>query len=328
MIITARAPFRISFFGGGTDYDAWYNEHGGEVISTTIDKYCYISIRKIDAFFDYKYRLSWRKIEECSGIKDIDHKTIKEIFRMYEISNISLHHDADIPGRSGIGSSSAFTVCLLKAISEMQKLNYSKHEIAQKAISIEKFVLKENIGLQDQIATSYGGFNKITINKDASFNVDKIKLSKIASNELNNHMMLIFTGKQRISHDIAGIQISEIKNKQKELHEISSITKDAYKMLTTNIISVEDFARLLDASWQIKKCLTDKISNDTIDEIYKTAIANGAMGGKLLGAGSAGFMLFCAKTEYQEQIAKALGLLHVHFKFEDSGVQVCHTVFN
>jgi D-glycero-alpha-D-manno-heptose-7-phosphate kinase len=322
MIIT-RTPFRISFFGGGTDYPQWYRENGGSVISTSIDKYCYITCRVIPPFFDHKHRIVYSYIENVREISEIKHPAVKAIFNWAKIvEGLEIHHDADLPARSGLGSSSAFTVGLINALYAYKGELVSKERLSREAINIEQNIIRENVGSQDQISVAYGGFNKIEFNKDDSFSVSPIIIKTARKNELLNHLMLFFTGFSRIADQIAESQIKNMNNKQKELMEIHEMVDQATKILLSEDC-IEDFGRLLDKSWQIKRSLSDKISNYEINDIYRKAKDAGAIGGKLLGAGGGGFMLLFVRPENQEKVKISLkNLINVPFSFDNSGSKV------
>lgn len=322
-MIISRTPFRISFFGGGTDYPAWYKENSGVVVSTTIDKYCYISCRKLPPFFEYKHRIVYSKSEAANEIDKIIHPAVREIFRFMKIKDgLEIHHDGDLPARSGLGSSSAFTVGLLHALYALAGQMVTKQRLAAESIYIEQEMIKENVGSQDQISAAFGGFNKISFNKDNSFSLTPIMLSGQRLESLQSHLMLFFTGFSRVASDIAKEQIEQIPKMRKELSFIHQIAQQAISILTNNS-DICEFGKLLHESWQLKRSLSTKISNERIDEIYNTACGSGALGGKILGAGGGGFMLIFAKPEDQPRIkGKLKKLLLVPFQFEDLGTQI------
>jgi D-glycero-alpha-D-manno-heptose-7-phosphate kinase len=321
MIIT-KTPYRISFFGGGTDYHTWYENHGGSVLSTSINHYSYIIIRSLPKFFDYNYKISWREIEYVNSFEEIKHPVVRESFRKYlPNSFVSLHHEADLPARSGLASSSAFACGLIKAIYKFKNEDISSEELAKKAIEMERDILKENVGVQDQIATSFGGFNHVIINKDGSFKVNPVNASGEAISGLESHMLLFFTGITRLASEIAGEQIKTANQKITELTRMNEMVKEGMELAKK--ARFEDFGKLLHESWLLKRALSAKISNNTIDEIYNSALSNGAMGGKLLGAGGGGFMLIFAKPENHSRIRKTLGnLIEIPFKFSKTGSEV------
>ena len=323
MIIT-RTPFRISFFGGGTDYPAWYREHGGAVLATTIDKYCYVSCRHLPPFFSHKHRLVYSKIENVSDIGQIEHPAARAIFEWANIEGgVEVHHDGDLPARSGLGSSSSFTIGLVHAFNALKGQISSKEGLAQSAIHIEQDLIGESVGSQDQISAAYGGFNMIEFHRDDSFSVSPVILTKERKIELESHLMLCFTGFSRIANEIAKSKIDNFKHRFQELSNIRQMVDEALTILANPNISIEQFGKLLDQLWQQKRKLSDKVSSPEIDQIYAAAIKAGAMGGKILGAGGGGFMLLFAPPARHGAIRQALkSLVHVHFNFEDSGSKV------
>ena len=324
-MIISRTPFRISFFGGGTDYPVWYNKNQGAVLSTTINKYCYITIRYLPPFFSHKHRIVYSKIEAVKNIKDILHPAVKETLRFLNIDKgIEIHHDGDLPAKTGMGSSSAFTVGLLHAIYALKGFMISKDQLAREAIHIERDLLKENVGAQDQIATSYGGFNKISFNGNDKFKVEPVVLTGNRIAQLENHLMLYFTGFSRIASKVAKDQIRNTPQRAKELTLMYQMVDEAIDILKSKR-NILEFGKLLNESWQIKKTLSNKISNSEIDKIYKKGLEAGAIGGKLLGAGGGGFMIFFVPPKNQPQVRKVLkGLLEVPFNFESEGSQIIY----
>ena len=321
-MITSRNPFRLSFFGGGTDYPIWYNNHPGAVLATSIDKYCYIHCRYLPPFFPYNYSLNYSKIENVKKISEIDHPAIRETLKFLRMKHgIAMQYDADLPARAGLGTSSAFTVGLLNALYGLNGEMTNKRQLAENAIHIEQKMIKENVGSQDQITTAYGGFNKIEFSKQG-FKVQPIILSAKKCELLQNHLMLFFTGFSRNASDIAGEQIKKTPEKEEELTAMYEMVDKAIKILKKPDIT--DFGRLLHDSWMIKRTITDKITTPTIDNIYNKAITAGAIGGKLIGAGRSGFILFFVEPEKQNKVKKALNLLHVPFKFENTGSQIIY----
>ena len=315
-MIISRTPYRISFFGGGTDFKEWYSEHGGRILSTTINHYCYITCRHLPPFFEERTRLIWSKIESVLTLEDLTHPAGREVLKYLNEDAVEVMHSGDLPARSGLGSSSAFTVGLLNAVHALKGNQVEREQLVLEAIKIERDILKENVGIQDQVACAIGGFNKTTILPNGEFRIDAME----ASEEFQSHFLLFFTGIVRNSSDIAREQIKEIQNKTKELKEMASMVDSAMRG------SMEDFGRLLHESWLIKRTLSKSISTEFIDDIYQRGIRAGAIGGKLLGAGGGGFILFFAKPEQHGAIKKALDfLLHVPFKFESEGSRV---IFN
>ncbi len=322
-MIISRTPFRISFFGGGTDYPVWYRKHGGSVIGTTIDKYCYITCRCLPPFFEHKYRIVYSQAELVRNIDEINHPSAREVLRFVDINEgLEIHHDGDLPARTGLGSSSAFTVGLLHALYALKGTMPSKMQLAKDAIHIEQDVIKENVGCQDQAFAAYGGLNRFDFNGDCDIQIKPITISQPRLTALQNHLMLFFTGISRTASDIAGEQIKQTPNKEKELSEMMGLVDEAIKILT-NERDLDDFGKLLHENWQLKRSLTDKISNPFTDFLYETAIKAGASGGKLLGAGGGGFIVFFVKPELQPQVSQSLhGVLHVPFRFEGAGSQI------
>lgn len=322
MVIT-RTPFRVSFFGGGTDFPVFFNDHGGQVLSTSIDKYCYIMARELPPFFDYKYRIRYTKREETNSIDEVTHPSVRACLQYVDLPyGVEIVHSSDIPAMSGIGSSSAFTVGLLNALYLLKGIELSKQELCQKALYIEQTILAENVGSQDQTASSYGGLNHISFSADASPDVSPIELSSQRLDELQSSLMLFFTGFSRISSDIASAQIKETPNKIPELLEMKKLVDQGMELLNSEV-PIDYFGELLHTSWCYKRTLTDRVTNQDIDDLYEQARAAGAIGGKLCGAGAGGFLLLFVPMEKQVQVKQALShLLHVPFQFEEHGSHV------
>tara|TARA_S200000501_G_scaffold369125_1_gene408032 strand:+ start:1281 stop:2276 length:996 start_codon:yes stop_codon:yes gene_type:complete len=323
MIIT-RTPFRISFFGGGTDYPDWFNKHTGSVLATSIDKYCSISCRHLPPFFSHKHRIVYSKIETVCDISEIEHPAVKATLDWANIkSGLEIHHDGDLPARSGLGSSSSFTVGLVNALKALEGKLISKLDLANYAIHIEQNIIIENVGSQDQVTAAYGGFNRIDFHRDSSFSVEPIIVKPSRIDELQNHLMLFFTGISRVASEVAKSKIENIKNKESELKKIKKMVDDAICILQDKSIKILEFGKLLDESWQLKRNLSEKVSTKEVDNIYFEAKKAGAIGGKLLGAGGGGFFLIFAKPEFQENILRALKkYVYVPFRFENSGSRV------
>jgi D-glycero-alpha-D-manno-heptose-7-phosphate kinase len=322
-MIMTRTPFRISFFGGGTDYPKWYEEHGGVVLATTIDKYCYISCRYLPPFFEHKYRIVYSKIENVREVSEIEHPAVRTVLDFMECNvGLEVHHDGDLPARSGLGSSSSFTVGLVNALMALNGRHVSSEELARKAIHIEQNLIRENVGSQDQISAAFGGFNRIEFLRDGSFRVDPVILGQERLEEFQSHLMLFFTGFSRIASEIAKSKIDNMKARAAELHLMKEMAYEAIATLQSNA-PIEEIGRMLDQNWKYKRSLSDKVSTSEIDQIYETAKKSGAIGGKLLGAGGGGFMVFFVKPELQEKVRGALShLIHVPFRFENSGSRV------
>jgi len=324
MIIT-RTPYRISFFGGGTDYPAWYEKNGGAVLSTTINKYSYLTCRHLPPFFNHKHRIVYRQIENVNNIKDIDHPSVRETLKFFKIDKgLEIHHDGDLPAMSGLGSSSSFTVGLVTALNALRGQLKTKREVALNAIHIEQNLIKENVGSQDQTAASFGGFNLIQFGGPRIITVDPVVLSRERIEELESHLMLFSTGLFRKASKIAASQIKTIPKKTEELHAMRAMVDEGISILRSKN-SIENFGKLLHESWKLKRGLTSKISNTAIDDIYETGRKAGVIGGKLIGAGGGGFMLLFARPENQERIKiKLKNLLYVPFCFEYLGSQVIY----
>ncbi len=322
-MIISRTPFRVSFFGGGTDYPDWYLQHGGAVLATTIDKYCYITCRYLPPFFEHKSRIVWSEIERINELDEIRHPSVKGTLSFLKMDDgIEIHHDGDLPARSGLGSSSSFTVGLLNGLYALKGSMITKHDLATKAINIEQNIVEENVGSQDQIAAAYGGFNTITFETTGDFSVNPVIIPIDTLNHLQDSLLLFFTGVARNASEIAKHQIAATPNRHKELTAMYEMVSEA-KNILTNGRNMNEFGELLHQSWLLKRSLTKHISNNYIDEIYQTAIDAGALGGKLLGAGGGGFMLFYANSGTHASIKSALNsLLNVPFKFEQSGSQI------
>lgn len=324
MIIT-RTPFRISFFGGGTDYPQWYQEHGGAVLATTIDKYCYITCRYLPPFFDHKYRIVYSQIEMVRDPAEIDHPAVRAVLQWADANaGLEIHHDGDLPARSGLGSSSSFTVGLVHALSALRGQYMSKEELAHNAIHIEQNIINENVGSQDQISAAYGGFNRIEFKPgNAPFHVEPIVLDVARNTELQDHLMLCYTRFSRIASKIAHSKISNFENRIKELKIMHDMVKEALQILQNPATSILEFGKLLHQAWLYKRSLSDKVSTPEIDAIYEAALNAGATGGKILGAGGGGFLLLFVKPELRARVAERLNsLVHVPFKFEHSGSKV------
>lgn len=323
MIIT-RTPFRISFFGGGTDYPAWFRENGGAVLATTIDKYCYISCRHLPPFFKHKHRIVYSKIENVREVGEIVHPAVRAVLGwMKWEAGLEIHHDGDLPARSGLGSSSSFTVGLIHALNALRGRYISKDELARQAIHVEQEVIREDVGSQDQVSAAFGGFNRIDFRRDGSFEVDPIVLPGARFAELRSSLMLCFTGQSRLAPEVAKSQIENFSARRTELGRMRSMVDEAIDILRDSSTPIEKFGRLLDDAWRYKRSLSDKVSNPEIDQMYDAARAAGALGGKLIGAGGGGFLLLFAPPEGQVRVREALSnLVHVPFEFETSGSRV------
>jgi len=323
MIIT-RTPFRVSLFGGGTDYPKWYQEHGGVVLATTIDRYCYISCRFLPPFFEHRYRIVYSRIENVREVREIEHPAVRAVLGWMNSSRgLEIHHDGDLPARSGLGSSSSFTVGLLNALTALDGKHISKEELARQAIHIEQNVIKEAVGSQDQISAAFGGFNRIEFRQDDSFDVSPIILSRDKQDLLQRHLMLCFTGFARYAPEVAQSTIDNMRSREKELHRMKEMVDEAISVLQKPNPSLLEFGELLHESWNCKRSLSSKVSTPEIDQIYEAAMGAGATGGKILGAGGGGFLLLFVKPELQARVKERLNhLIHVPFGFETSGSRV------
>ena len=324
-MVISRTPFRISFFGGGTDYPVWYKENGGAVLSTTIDKYCYLNVRYLPPFFEHKHRIIYSKIETVKDINEILHPAVRAILEYFKIDKgMEIHHDGDLPARTGIGSSSSFTVGLLHSLYALKGIMPSKERLVKEAIYIERDVLKENVGSQDQVAVAHGGFNKISFMGADEIRIESITLGKEKIKQLENHLMLFFTGFSRFASDVAKDQIKNTPNKKRELTLMYQMVDEAKDILNENK-NILQFGKLLNEAWRLKKSLSDKISNPTIDNIYESALRTGAAGGKLLGAGGGGFILLFVPPENHQKVREGLkNLLEVKFNFENEGSRIIY----
>ena len=322
-MIIAQTPFRMSFFGGGTDYEGFYKEHGGAVISTTFDKYCYTTVRHLPRFFDYSNQITYGIIERTKTIDEIQHPAVRNIMKYLDMHELRVVYEADLPARSGLGTSSSFAVGLLNAGYALKGKYADKRKLADDAIYIERVLCNEAGGIQDQIAASFGGFNRIDF-RDDGYTVTPLVFSTDRKKDLNDRLMLFFTGFSRFSSDIAKNQVKATKDKTKELLEMKVLVDEVQKLLVSKA-DLREFGRLLDYTWKLKRGITSDISNNDIDFLYKKAIDAGATGGKLLGAGGGGFLLFYVEPEYQENVKEALeDLIYVPFEFENEGTRIMY----
>jgi D-glycero-alpha-D-manno-heptose-7-phosphate kinase len=324
-VILSRTPYRISFFGGGTDYPPWFREHGGAVLATTINHYCYVSCRFFPPFFENLSRVVWSKIELVSDNAQIEHPVIRAVLSDLNLDQgVEIHHQGDLPARSGLGSSSAFTVGLLHALYALRGELVSKEDLARRAIHVEQELLKENVGVQDQIQTAYGGLNRIDIASSGAFQVRPIPLSDERLQELEGHVLLLYTGVARNASEIAAAQLQAIPDRTQELTDMHRLVDEATSVVTGKG-DIAEFGRLLHESWLIKRRLSDKIAPAFVNDIYDRARRAGALGGKLLGAGGGGFMMLFARPEDHVQVLSALSeLLVVPIQFEGTGTQLVH----
>lgn len=327
MIIT-KTPFRISFFGGGTDMEDYFKEYGGAVLSTTFDKYCYVTVRHLPRFFDFTTELTYSKFERVSRIEDIQHPAIRNAMKMLDMHEIRLTYEADLPARSGLGTSSSFAVGMLNAFYALKGKYADKKKLADEAIYLERVLCNEAGGWQDQIAASFGGFNRIKFDANG-YEVFPVIISPERKKQLNNNLLMFFTGFTRFSSDVQRANYvsskEEKSTKIKRLQEMYSLVAEAEDILTDKDKDLDDFGRLLDDTWKLKKGTGAKVSNNSIDELYERGMKAGALGGKLLGAGGGGFLIFYVQPEYQQAVKEAMkDLLYVPFGFENSGTRVIH----
>jgi D-glycero-alpha-D-manno-heptose-7-phosphate kinase len=323
MVIT-RTPFRISFFGGGTDFPTWVQRHGGEVLGTTIDKYCYISVRELPPFFEHKHRLVYSKIENVGAINEIKHPAVPEAFKYMKIrQGLELHHDGDLPARSGMGSGSSFGVGLLNALHALKGEFVSRRELALQAIHLEQDLFQENVGSQDQILTATSGFNRVIFKPTGGHIIEPVIISLERQRELESHLLLFYTGISRFASEVAKTQVDNFKNRKKELQAMGQMVTEALAILGSNSVDIKEFGKLLNENWKLKRSLSGSVSNQAIGEMYKTAINHGAIGGGILGVGGGGFLLvFAGLNKHKAIIGGLKHLLHVPIKFERSGIRV------
>jgi len=324
-VIISRTPFRISFFGGGTDYPGWYKHHGGAVLATTFDKYNYITCRELPPFFDHKYRITYSRVENTKTINAIEHPAVRAVLdEMAFNCGLEIHVDADLPARSGLGSSSSFLVGLLHSLCALRGERVSKEWLAKEAIRFEQDVMRENVGSQDQVSAAHGGFNLIHFSTNGNISIEPLVLKSSRKKELNKYLMLFFTGFSRIASEVAKSKIDNLAQRADELHRMRKMVDDAIEILCTDT-DIRAFGELLDVTWRYKRKLSDKVSNASIDALYNKARKAGAIGGKLLGAGGGGFMLLFVRPDDQHAVREALKeLIYVPFSFEASGSQVIY----
>lgn len=323
MIIT-KTPFRMSFFGGGTDMPTFFNKFRGAVISTTFDKYCYVNVRHMPPFHPYISELVHNRFERVNDIEEIEHPLIRECMRLHDIHEIRLTYEGDLPARTGLGTSSTFAVGMLNAFCALKGKMMSKRQLAQEAIHVERDILKEHGGWQDQVAAAYGGLNRIDF-KDGDFEVHPIVIAPERKKELDENLLLFYTGIQRFSSEIQADTFAKPVDKTQQLKDMLALVDEAESILCNKDASLNEFGKLLDTTWKLKRGTGAKVSNGSIDELYSQAIKSGALGGKLLGAGGGGFLLFYCEKEKQESLKKAMEkLMIVPFNFENGGTQVLY----
>ena len=321
MIIT-KTPFRVSFFGGGTDYPSWFQSHGGGFLSMAINKYCYLSIRKLPPFFEHRHRLVYSIVENVRNVSEFKHPTVREVLRWKGApEGLEIHHDGDLPARSGLGSSSSFTVGLLNGLEGLRGNMSSKESLANSAIYVESTLLGETVGIQDQIAAAYGGLNSVEIDTSGNYRVFPLVLSNEIMKAFEAHLMLCFTGISRFASKVAQEKVKSFAENADALHQMRDMVGVGCNYLNQG--NLNEFAILLDQSWMLKRSLSGSVTNQEIDDIYNVAKKNGALGGKLLGAGGGGFFTLIVPPEKQEQVKIALsGLVFVHPKIDWVGSQV------
>ncbi len=324
MIIT-KTPFRMSFFGGGTDMEDYFKANGGAVLSTTFDKYCYVNVRHLPRFFDYSTELSYSKTERVTDIDDIQHPAIRNAMKMLDMHEIRLTYEADLPARSGLGTSSSFAVGMLNAFYALKGKYADKKKLADDAIHLERVLCNEAGGWQDQIAASFGGFNRINFDSDG-YEVLPLIISPERKEKLNNNLLMFFTGFTRFSSDVQRANnVSGTEDKRLKLKKMYDLVNDAEAVLTDKNQDLDDFGRLLDVTWRLKKGTGSAISTGSIDELYEKGLSAGALGGKLLGAGGGGFLVFYVQPEKQSAVREAMkDLMYIPFKFENGGTRVIH----
>lgn len=323
MIIT-KTPFRMSFFGGGTDMESFFREHGGAVLSTTFDKYCYVNVRHLPRFFDYSTELSYSKTERVTKTEDIQHPAIRNAMKMLDMHEIRLTYEADLPARSGLGTSSSFAVGMLNAFYALKGKYADKKKLANEAIYLERSLCQEEGGWQDQIAAAFGGFNRINFSADG-YEVLPVIISPERKKQLNNNLMMFFTGFTRFSSDVQRTNAAGKRDKTAQLKQMLALVDDAEHVLTNKNADLDDFGRMLDHTWKLKRQTGSAVSTNSIDALYEKGISAGALGGKLLGAGGGGFLVFYVQPEHQEAVRQAMkNLMYIPFRFEEGGTRVIH----
>jgi len=322
-MVISRTPYRISFFGGGTDYPGWYKNHGGAVLATSIDKYCYLSVRYLPPFFDHRFRIVYSKTEHCQSIDKIKHPAVRNVLEHLEFKEgLEVHHDGDLPARSGVGSSSSFVVGLLHALYALRHETRSKEHLAKESIYIEQTRLKEHVGAQDQTMVAHGGFNLVHFHTSGEISVSPVIIPPERVRELNSSLILFYTGIKRISSNVAASYVPEIESKKAQLNAYRGMVDEAADILTRNR-PLEEFGKLMHEAWTVKKSLSDQVSTSEIDDIYNAARSAGAIGGKIIGAGGGGFLLLFAPPHAMAPIRERLKrLLEVPFAFENHGSQI------
>jgi len=323
-VIITKTPFRMSFFGGGTDIESFFKENGGSVLSSSFDKYCYVIVRHLPRFFDYTTELSYSKMERVTDVNDIMHPAIRNAMKMLDMHEIRLTYEADLPARSGLGTSSSFAVGMLNAFYALKGKYADKKKLADDAIYLERELCSEAGGWQDQIAVSFGGLNRINFNSDG-YEVLPVIISPERKKALNGNLMMFFTGFTRLSSDIQKVNENSKTDKDSWLKEMLPLVDEAEKVLVDKTSDLDDFGRLLNITWNLKRKTGSAVSTEAIDELYARGIAAGALGGKLLGAGGGGFLLFYVQADKQEAVRRVMeNLMYIPFEFEDGGTRVIH----
>lgn len=324
MIIT-KTPFRMSFFGGGTDMESYFRKYGGSVLSTTFDKYCYVNVRHLPRFFEWSNELTYSKTERVTEVESIEHPAIRNAMKMLDMHEIRLTYEADLPARSGLGTSSSFAVGMLNAFYALKGRYVDKRKLADEAIYLERILCKEAGGWQDQIAAAFGGMNRIDFNKDGTYDVRPVIIHPDRKRKLNDNLLMYFTGFTRFSSDVQKANAIDYAEKIKQLQEMHMLVDDAERVLEDKQSDLDDFGRLLDKTWKLKRQTGSAITTNSIDGLYEKGIAAGALGGKLLGAGGGGFIVFYVQPEKKAAVMDAMrDLLYVPFRFEDGGTRVIH----
>lgn len=322
-MIISQTPYRISFFGGGTDYPAWYEQHGGAVLSTTINKYCYITCRHLPPFFNHKNRFVWSQIELVNDVAETKHPVIRAVLQyMNQKEGLEIHHVGDLPAQSGIGSSSSFTVGMLNVMFALRGQMKSKQELAELAIHLEQKVIRETVGSQDQVAAAFGGFNRVDFSS-SGFSVRPVIAPADRFERLGRSLMMFFTGISRTAAQVAQSKVENFAKREAHLHEMRAMVDEGQAILQNKEISLDEFGKLLNKGWELKRGLSEKVSNSHIDDIYSVALKAGSLGGKLLGAGGGGFLLFYVPLDKQDAVREKLRhLIEVDFRFENRGSQI------
>lgn len=322
-MIISRTPFRLSFFGGGTDYPGWYRKHGGAVLAATIDKYCYITARYLPPFFEHRYCIVYSKMENCQTVDEIDHPAVREVIRFLKIDRgLEIHHDGDLPARSGMGSSSAFTVGLLHALHALTGRMASKQQLALQSVHLEQEILKETVGSQDQVLAAHGGLNHVSFLENGEISVRPVTIAPARMRELNAHLMLFYTGIKRTASNVADTYVNDIDSRRRQLRIMKDLVDESLAVLN-NGRDLTAFGELLHEAWQAKRSLSPSVSNAEVDALYQSAISAGAIGGKLTGAGGGGFLLLFVPPDRHDHVRASLNaLIHVPFRFEFSGSQI------